>query len=109
TLPPEKEWAFNGYWLYTAIVDPKGGVTRDELIEKMMKNGVETRPVFYPLHEMPPYIQYVKQGQTFEVTDHLSRNGISLPSSVTITMEEQQSILNAINGIYNTRKLNVTT
>ena len=105
TLPPEMEWAFNGYWLYTAIIDPTGGVTRDELIEKLMKNGVETRPVFYPLHEMPPYIQYVKKGQTFPVTDNISQNGISLPSSVTITMEEQQTILKAINGIYNTRKL----
>lgn len=108
TLPPEKDWAFNGYWLYTCIIDPKGGVTRDELIEKLMKNGVETRPVFYPLHEMPPYIQYVRSGQTFPVTDHISRNGISLPSSVTITAEEQNSILNAVSAIYNTRKLNVT-
>jgi perosamine synthetase len=108
TLPPEKEWAFNGYWLYTCIIDPEGGVTRDEMIEKLMKNGVETRPVFYPLHEMPPYLQYVWDGQRFPVTDHISRNGISLPSSVTITAEEQASILNAVNAIYNTRKLNVT-
>lgn len=108
TLPPEKEWAKNGYWLYTCIVDPEGGVTRDELIEKLTKNGVETRPVFYPLHDMPPYKQYLLDGQKFPVTDNLSRNGISLPSSVTITQEEQDNILNAINGIYNTRKLNVT-
>ncbi|CAN5371493.1 GDP-perosamine synthase RfbE/PerA [soil metagenome] len=107
SIPPEKEWAFNGYWLYTCIIDPKGGVSRDELIEKLMKNGVETRPVFYPLHEMPPYVQYVRSGQTFPVTDHISQNGISLPSSVTITAEEQNSILNAFTAIYNTRKLNV--
>lgn len=106
TLPPEKEWAFNGYWLYTTIVDAQAGISRDELIEKLMKNGVETRPVFYPLHEMPPYRPYVRKGQTFPVTDHLSQNGISFPSSVTITLEEQESILNAVRAIYNTRKLN---
>ncbi|MBI3511296.1 MAG: aminotransferase class I/II-fold pyridoxal phosphate-dependent enzyme [Bacteroidetes bacterium] len=109
TLPPEKEWAFNGYWLYTCIIDPKNGVTRDELIEKLMKNGVETRPVFYPLHEMPPYVKYVRSGQSFPVTENISRNGISLPSSVAITNEEQKSILQAFNAIYNTRKLNVTS
>lgn len=108
TLPPEKEWAFNGYWLYTCIIDPKGGVSRDEMIEKLMKNGVETRPVFYPLHQMPPYVQYIKSGQTFPVADKISLNGISLPSSVTISAEEQNSILNAVSAIYNTRKLNVT-
>jgi len=106
TIPPEMEWAFNGYWLYTAIIDPTGGVSRDELIEKLMKNGVETRPVFYPLHAMPPYLEYVRNGQTFPVTDHLSRNGISLPSSVTISAEEQNSILKAVSAIFKTRKLN---
>lgn len=105
-IPPEMEWAFNGYWLYTAIIDPTGGVSRDELIEKLMKNGVETRPVFYPLHAMPPYLEYVRNGQTFPVTDHLSRNGISLPSSVTISAEEQNSILKAVSAIFKTRKLN---
>lgn len=108
TLPPEKDWAFNGYWLYTCIIDPKEGVSRDELIEKLTRNGVETRPVFYPLHEMPPYVGYIRSGQTFPVTDYLSRNGISLPSSVNITADEQSTIVNAINGIFNTRKLNVT-
>jgi perosamine synthetase len=107
TTPPQEEWAANGFWLYTCIVDPKGGVSRDELIEKLMKNGVETRPVFYPLHEMPPYQPYVRSGQTFPVTDHLSRNGISLPSSVTITREEQQIILDAVKAVYNMHKLNV--
>jgi perosamine synthetase len=109
TLPPEKEWAFNGFWLYTCIIDLKAGVSRDELIEKLMKNGIETRPVFYPLHEMPPYIPYVRKGQSFPVSDFLSRNGISFPSSVTITKEEQQTILDAVSGIYNTRKLNVAS
>lgn len=108
TVPPEKDWAYNGYWLYTCIIDPKAGVNRDELIEKLTRNGVETRPVFYPLHEMPPYIQYIRAGQDFPVTDYISRNGISLPSSVNITAEEQSTIVNAINGIFNTRKLNVT-
>jgi perosamine synthetase len=109
TLPPEAEWAYNGYWLYTCIIDSKGGVSRDELIEKLMKNGVETRPVFYPLHEMPPYQQYVRPGQNFTHSDHISRNGISLPSSVNITAEEQSAILTAIQAIINTRKLNAVS
>ncbi|MBK6776482.1 MAG: DegT/DnrJ/EryC1/StrS family aminotransferase [Flavobacteriales bacterium] len=55
TLPPEEEWAFNGFWLYSCILGESFGMQRDELMEKMMRNGVETRPLFYPLHEMPPY------------------------------------------------------
>jgi perosamine synthetase len=103
TRPPEKDWAFNGYWLYTCVINPETGVSRDEFITKLTKNGVETRPVFYPLHAMPPYQQYISSGQTFHVTDYLSANGISLPSSVIITQDEQQSILRAIDSIYATR------
>lgn len=106
TCPPEKDWAFNGYWLYTCIINPETGVSRDELMAKLTKNGVETRPVFYPLHAMPPYQQYIRSGQKFPVTDYLSANGISLPSSVVITQDEQQSILRAIDSIYAMRKLN---
>lgn len=105
--PAEKDFAFNGYWLYTCIIEPGTGVSRDELIEKLAKNGVETRPVFYPLHEMPPYVQYIRKGQAFPVTEYLSRNGISLPSSVTITQEEQSAILNAVHSAYSMRTLNV--
>jgi perosamine synthetase len=104
-LPPEKEWAFNGYWLYTCIIEPDEDIRRDELIERLTKNGVETRPVFYPLHVMPPYKKYVKSGQRFPVTDYLSTNGISFPSSVNITKEEQDIVLAAVNQILFTRKI----
>lgn len=30
-------------------------MTRDALIDKLNLAGIETKPVFYPLHEMPPY------------------------------------------------------
>ncbi|MFN5182003.1 MAG: aminotransferase class I/II-fold pyridoxal phosphate-dependent enzyme [Bacteroidota bacterium] len=107
TIPPNKDWAFNGYWLYTFLVDENFGVSRDELIEKMMKNGVETRPLFFPLHVMPPYLKYIKEGQHFPVSEKLSAFGISLPSSVNIEATEQENILKFIEGIYHTRKLNI--
>jgi perosamine synthetase len=106
-IPPNKDWAFNSYWLYTFLVTDNFGVERDELIEKMMKNGVETRPLFFPLHVMPPYAKYVKNGQTFPVSNFLSAHGISLPSSVNIEDAEQKNILQFIEAIYNTRRLNV--
>lgn len=108
TLPPEKDWAFNGYWLYTFLVDERFGVSRDELIDKMMKNGVETRPMFFPLHDMPPYQKYILTNQHFPVSEKLSKQGISLPSSVNIEKREQEEVLQAVSAIYTTRKLNVS-
>lgn len=108
TLPPEENWAYNGFWLYSCLVQEGFGMKRDELMEKMTRNGIETRPLFYPLHGMPPYVQYMRPGQQFEVSARLSQAGISLPSSVTITREEQDSVLNAMRAIHDTRKLHAT-
>lgn len=90
-LPPQEEWAYNGFWLYTALLKEGVTVSRDLLIEKMLRNGVETRPAFYPLHLMPPYKDYPTKS-TFENSLYISKQGISFPSSVNITSDEIENI-----------------
>lgn len=98
-LPPQEEWAVNGYWLYTVLLKETAGISRDMLIEKMLKNGIETRPAFYPLHEMPPYRGYPSKSD-FTNADHVSKQGISFPSSVNITQQELDNIAHALNAIF---------
>lgn len=102
--PPEASWARSGYWLYTMLINSKEGISRDEFMEKMLKNGVETRPVFYPLHEMPPYIQYARG--SYPNTEYISQNGVSLPSSVHISDQEMENIAQAIHTIFSARHIN---
>jgi perosamine synthetase len=98
-LPPQESWAANGYWLYTVLLKDDAGISRDALIDKMLKNGVETRPAFYPLHEMPPYKNFPTKSN-FENAKHISAQGISFPSSVNITQEELDNIANALQSIF---------
>jgi perosamine synthetase len=102
-LPPQESWAINGYWLYTAILKENSTITRDEFMSKMLKNGVETRPVFYPLHEMPPYKNYPTKS-TFENSKFISKQGISFPSSVNITDAELNNIRSAFQVIFDSVK-----
>ena len=103
-LPPQESWATNGYWLYTALVKESSKVTRDTLMEKMLKNGIETRAVFFPLHEMPPYKNYPTKS-TFENAAYISKQGISLPSSVNITTEELHNMEHALRSVFNTQHI----
>ena len=103
-LPTQESWAVNGYWLYTAIVKESSPISRDILMDKMLKNGVETRAVFFPLHEMPPYKNYPTKS-TFENSNYVSQNGISFPSSVNITLEERNNIEHAIRSIFKTQQI----
>jgi perosamine synthetase len=102
-LPPQESWAINGYWLYTAILKENMPIKRDELMSKLLKNGVETRPVFYPLHEMPPYKNYPTKS-TFENSKFISKQGISFPSSVNITDAELNNIRSAFQVIFDSVK-----
>lgn len=81
-LPPRIVGSTNTNWLYTVAVSD--GVDRDGLIVDLLSKGIETRPVFYPLHGMPVYSEYGNAGD-FPVSSVLSRTGLSLPSASTLT------------------------
>lgn len=73
----------NSYWLYTILLRGSLKNKRNELLELLKLNGIESRPVFYPMHRMPPYQKYCDTGEKFEVADRLSDGGLSLPTSIT--------------------------
>ena len=103
-LPVEKEWAKNSYWLFTVQLQDESRMPRETLAKKLLLNGVETRPVFYPLHQMPPYQQYYG-GQSLEVSKEVARKGLSLPTSCSITEEQLEGVTSAINSIFSTDSL----
>lgn len=75
----------NVYWLYSIVLEAKGSrINRDKLIAQLLTKGIETRPLFYPLHIMPFYAKY-GQGREFPNADWLGLRGLSLPSAVDLT------------------------
>jgi perosamine synthetase len=89
----------NTYWLVTIIIDKeKFGCDRDSLKELLRKNNIDSRPVFYPIHQMPPYIKY-NIGE-FPNSNYASKNGLSLPSSFSLSSEKIKHICNCLIDIY---------
>ena len=72
-------------WLYTIIF--KKELDRNLIMSKMLERGIDTRPVFYPLHEMPPYSKF-RRSKSLAHSIRASRSGISLPSSVSLKDDE---------------------
>jgi perosamine synthetase len=81
-LPGEEDWARHAFWMYTVRVRPEAGVGRDELMESLHADGIETRPVFYPMHLMPVYEE---PGASYPVAEDLARRGFSLPTHGMLT------------------------
>jgi len=60
-------------WLFTCLCNQ-----RDCLMEYLTKENVETRPMFYPLHQMDIYKAYAKDVCSNAIK--ISKRGISLPT-----------------------------
>lgn len=92
TLPPKKYWAKSVYWMYSILIDKPFRLTRNELMKVLAQNNIETRPFFYPIHDMPPY----KSSIIYPKSSYLSTHGINLPSSVLLTSQKLKRIVDVI-------------
>jgi perosamine synthetase len=99
TLPVERDWAKNVYWVYGIVVQPSFGITRDALALRLKERGIETRLFFAGMHEQPFLKQFVLPGQTFPATDVLAKGGLYLPSFMHITDEQMTRVVDAIRSI----------
>lgn len=86
------EFSFHSYWMFSILVKDRS--KRDLYRSHLKGNGVETRPLFYPVHTMPMYsVKYEK----FTVAEDLGWRGINLPSYPTLKNEEIGEICSLLN------------
>jgi perosamine synthetase len=105
TLPADLPGLGNSHWMISVIVDFAAlDLTRTDFMARLAQAGIETRPLFYPLHDMPPYRPF-NGGKAFPVTDHLSANGVSLPSGVLLEPAEIDYVCDVIENQVRTRRL----
>lgn len=91
TLPPELDNYTNVYWLYTFLIHPRWD--RDRLILWLREKGIDSRPVFYPLHLMPPYRDTLS---SYPVAECISKRGLSLPPGPGLKDEDIIRVTEAI-------------
>ena len=84
-LPLEKPWAKNVYWMYSILIEREFGMERDRLMEKLAKNGIETRTFFIPMNQQPVFKKMgLFKKERCPVAEKLSQQGLYLPSSITL-------------------------
>jgi len=86
---PQMPWAESAYWL-SSVVLSSSDVDRDEVMHRMLEQGIETRPFFYPMHTLPPYS---KAPGDYPIAEKLSRSGINLPSSALLTESQVRRVV----------------
>jgi dTDP-4-amino-4,6-dideoxygalactose transaminase len=96
---PEASWARSIFWLYTVLVDEASyGEDSRALMRRLAGQGIQSRPLWQPLHRSPVYQQAQVYGG--EVAARLNRLALSLPCSVGITETELQTVMEAIRSAH---------
>lgn len=99
-LPVEREWAKNVYWMFSVLVEPEFGLSRDELIIELEKRGVETRPFFVPMHHQPVFRgMRMFEEEKYPIAESVSAKGLYLPSSSGLKQSEIEYVCKCIGEI----------
>jgi perosamine synthetase len=83
--PSEQPWAKHAFWSYPIILRDSVVMCRDRVMTALQEDGIETRPVFHPMHTLPPYSD---ASGRFPVADCLASRGICLPMHTLLTEDD---------------------
>jgi perosamine synthetase len=93
-LNPERSWAKNAFWLTSITLDEH--IDRDKTIINLRERGIDSRPFFYPIHDLPPYRNRCravgKEGENCPVSKKLASTGMNLPSGHGLERSDIQYI-----------------
>jgi len=102
TFPKDEPGTQSSDWLTTVLIDPaRFGRTRDEVMLVLREQGIETRPIWTPLHQMSVYAQAERIGG--QTAERIGAQGLSLPSFTGLTEEQQEQIIRATRAAYQRR------
>jgi len=79
-------------WLYNIYPVGIDATKRDAIMGALKDRGVDSRPVFYPMHVLPAF----ESDAAFPVSDEWSARGISLPLHTALTIDDIDFVTDAV-------------
>lgn len=89
-LNPERKGYSSVFWMVSAVLGD-ARMPRDELCKRLKERGVDTRPFFVTMSELPHlagFRQIGVDGDACPVARELSARGLNLPSGCTLTEDD---------------------
>lgn len=101
TLPVEKPWAKNVYWMYGLVLDVSLPFDAAGLADRLREKGVETRPFFLGMHEQPVFHRMgLFVDEHYPVAEHLARRGLYLPSGLALTEAQIEQVCDTVREVW---------
>lgn len=92
---PQAPYAASARWMYTLLIDETiTGIHSRELLHLLEKERIQTRPLWQPLHLSKAFPgAQILGGQ---VAEKLNQQALSLPCSVNLSSDQQETVLEAV-------------
>lgn len=101
-LPVQFQGCYEGvresHWMISLLTETEK--IRDSLRAFLKQKGIETRPLFPPVHRMP--IHY--EAQILPITEGISRLGMNIPSFPGLLPDKIEAVIEAIQVFYSDKK-----
>lgn len=82
-------------WLTTLLVDPNlTGTDREAIRTKLAAHGIESRPLWKPMHLQPVFMQH--RAFTNGNAEQIFEQGLCLPSGSALTPDQQDEIISLV-------------
>lgn len=90
-------YANSNYWFYCLQIDEdKYGMNREELLDLLLENGIQTRPAWHPNHMQKPYKDH--QIYKIEKTVELWGKTLNIPCSVSLQDKDIDRIVGVLDN-----------
>lgn len=87
-------------WLFSLRITSEFGKSRNQLVSFLDNKGIDSRPFFIPLPQLPMY----KNSGVFPITNAVADSGINLPTFVGLTQNQIGYIASVINQCHKQSK-----
>lgn len=91
------DYAENIYWVYPIVLDDSIPFDAIEMMARMGRLGIGTRPFFYPIHKQPVFLKAgLFDAEDHPVAERIGDRGFYVPSGMALTEREIRRVADAV-------------
>lgn len=100
TMNPYVPCSEPNFWLSCILLDEGCNVRPSEIMERLGKHSIESRPIWKPMHLQPVFAGRDFISVDGDVGGDVFARGLCLPSDIKMTVEEQGRVIEMIRGMF---------
>ncbi len=96
------DYAENIYWVYAIVLKDEVPFDAKDMMEKLSKKQIGSRPFFWPMHEQPVFQKMgLFKNESYPVSENIARRGFYIPSGMALTNNQIDASAIALKEILN--------